>query len=337
MVAAKRREIPFPLRWFSIPNVFRYERPQRGRLREHYQLNVDLVGVATEAADVEIVRIAAELLQQFGAKESDFKIHINDRKLLSAACREAGIPVEKTADYLRLLDKKNKMPPAEFSEALSHIAAIDPLDYIEKDTSGTVAAEKKNVMDMVEQLKALGISNVVFDPTVTRGFDYYTGMVFEVFDTNPENTRSLFGGGRYDGLVSLFGGDPIPAVGFGMGDVTLVDFLQTHNLVPVTSASPVVFLGTPPGAQAGHTTSHEALKLADQLRNEGVSVFLNLSDKSLGEQVKEAVRRAIPFFIAYGNDEIESGTVRVKTLLTGEEITLPLSDLSKYLLSSSAA
>ena len=325
MVAAKRREMPLPLRWFSIPNVFRYERPQKGRLREHYQLNVDLVGVAGNEADIEIIRLASELLKAFGAKESDFIIRVNSRALLTAACAATGLSSEHARAYVRLLDKKAKMTPGEFAAAQSAITAKDPLALIENEagSSPEVAREKRALLDTVEALGARGVGNAVFDPTLTRGFDYYTGIVFEIFDTNPANPRALFGGGRFDKLVALFGGDPIPAVGFGMGDVTLADFLETHGIALRTDAGkPQLYLGTPsvsdiPAAQA----------FADTLRKEGGRVFVNLSDRGLGDQIKDAVKRGIPLFIAYGADEAADQTVRMKILATGEEQGLPISEL----------
>lgn len=325
MVAAKRRELAMPLRWFSIPNVFRYERPQKGRLREHYQLNVDLVGAGGNEADIEILRIASQLLKAFGAKESDFVVRVNSRALLTVACAAAGLKGEATHAYLRLLDKKSKMTPEAFEAARSAISAKDPLAIIEDAGSApAVATEKKKLLDTLDALKQRGVGNAVFDPTLSRGFDYYTGIVFEIFDTNPANPRSLFGGGRFDKLVSLFGGDPVPAIGFGLGDVTLMDFLEAHSLLPKgDDGKPELYLGTPspediPGAQA----------FADSLRRQGGRVFVNLTDRSLGDQIKDAVKRGIPLFIAYGANEVSSQTVRMKTLATGEETALPVSELS---------
>lgn len=166
MVAARRRALKFPLRWYSIPNLFRYERPQRGRRREHWQLNVDLLGIAGIEAEVEIIKVAQQIMQSFGAEEKDFEIRINH------------------AD--------------------------------------------------VENFKSLG-ANIVFDETLARGQTYYTGMVFEIFDTNKENARSIAGGGRYDNLLEIFDVEPVPTVGFGMGDITLQDFLETHGLMPNAS------------------------------------------------------------------------------------------------------
>ena len=201
MVAAKRRELAFPLRWFSIGNRFRYERPQKGRLREFYQTDIDLVGLPEGEADREIIRLASALLKSFGAKENDFIIRVNSRSLLNAACETAGLTGDGIRDYLHLLDKKSKMTPEAFNTARDAISKKDPLSFIDSTAMETFIAA----------LKERGVGNVVFDASITRGFDYYTGMIFEVYDTNPANPRSLFGGGRYDGLVALFGDTRFPA------------------------------------------------------------------------------------------------------------------------------
>lgn len=318
MVASKRRELTFPLRWFSIGNRFRYERPQRGRLREFYQVDVDLVGVSSTEADSEIISVASEILKSFGATEKDFVIRVNSRTLLNDACKKAGLTDDSLRQYVRLLDKKSKMSPEEFRAAQSTITDKDPLSYL--DT-------KKSAL-FVESLKERGIGNVVFDPNITRGFDYYTGLVFEVFDTNTANPRSLFGGGRYDGLVELYGGEAIPAVGFALGDVTFADFLETHSLIPKEKSDmPELYLGTPsiediPLAQA----------FAQMLRKENIRVLVNLTDRSLGDQVREAVKRGIPYFAAYGKNELASQTVRIKKLATTEETTLPVDRVVSYIL-----
>ena len=209
MVAGKRRELAFPLRWFSIGNRFRYERPQRGRLREFYQADVDIIGLPEGEADIEIVRLASEILKAFGATEKDFVIRVNSCALLNAACKAAGLKGDAVRQYLRLLDKKSKMTPEAFKAARESISTKDPLSLI----------EPKAMEPFVRGLKECGVSNVVFDASITRGFDYYTGMVFEIFDTDPANPRAMFGGGRYDGLVALFGGEQIPALRFFLFEI----------------------------------------------------------------------------------------------------------------------
>jgi histidyl-tRNA synthetase len=312
MVAHKHRELTFPLRWFSIGNRFRYERPQRGRLREFYQADIDLLGLPEGEADLEIVRLASEILKSFGATEKDFIIRVNSRSLLNAACLMAGLKED-----LRLLDKKSKMRPEEFIIASEAISKKDPLSLVDSKPLNTFVAE----------LQRRGVGNAVVDTGITRGFDYYTGIVFEVYDTNLTNPRAIFGGGRYDDLVALFNCKTIPAVGFALGDVTLGDFLETHSLLPkLNFGKPQMYLGTPsssdiPAAQA----------FADFLRKEGCRTFVNLTTRALGDQIKDAVKRNIPLFVAYGADEVKNKTVRLKILATGEEAVLQFIDFPSYI------
>jgi histidyl-tRNA synthetase len=200
MVAARRRNLKFPLRWYSIPNVFRYERPQRGRRREHWQLNCDLIGIAGVEAEIEIISLAHAIMKAFGAKDEDFEIQVNSRK---------AIPEGVTMETIRKIDRGEELD-----------ISID---------------ETLEIRTLLEKLNRKDIQNAKFNPKIVRGFDYYTGMVFEVFDTHEENRRSLFGGGRYDNLLEIFDVEPIPAVGFGMGDITIRDFLETHKLKPYAS------------------------------------------------------------------------------------------------------
>jgi histidyl-tRNA synthetase len=327
MIAAKRRDIPLPLRWFSIPNVFRYERPQRGRLREHYQLNIDIAGIADAHADGEIIVMASEVLKALGAKTEDFVVRVSSRSLLQAACVATGFDTDEAIrEYSRLLDRKSKMSLEEFEAALGPKKS-DPLKAITEATDPAVAEEKEKLMSLIDSLRTNLQLNIVFDPEIVRGFDYYTGMVFEIYDSNPENPRSLFGGGRYDGLVSLFGAEPIPVVGCAMGDVTMMDFLETHNLVPESSTAPQVFIGTP--AQSDFFAAQE---FAHTLRERGIRTIINSNtNKNLGDQIKEAVRRSIPYFIAFGEQEEAADTVRVKLLETGDEREVAKNDVANHI------
>ncbi|TSC67628.1 MAG: histidyl-tRNA synthetase [Parcubacteria group bacterium Gr01-1014_72] len=213
MIAGRRKSLKFPLRWYSIPNVFRYERPQRGRRREHWQLNCDLMGIVGIEAEVEIILLAHEVMKAFGAKDEDFEIRVNSRVLLKE--------IFGKKELIQLLDRKDKMETVEFEKKWEELSGEKPnLDV----------QQTNEIKTLIKTLAEGGISNTVFSPTLTRGFDYYTGIVFEVFDTNPENRRSLFGGGRYDNLLEMFGAEAVPTVGFGMGDVTMRDFLETHKL-----------------------------------------------------------------------------------------------------------
>lgn len=311
MVAAKRRELAFPLRWFSIGNRFRYERPQKGRLREFYQTDVDFIGLPAGEADIEILSIAHAVLSGFGASDNDFRIHVNSRTLLNAATSALGYTEDETTAYLGLLDRQKKMSAEEFAEKRTAFErnGVDALGLIESRENAAVDAEYQKLLSILESLHERGVSNVVFDSSTVRGFLYYTGIVFEVFDTDESNPRALMGGGRYDGLVSLFGGEPIPAVGFAFGDVTLMDFLETHNLLPAASRVPEVYLGTPSREDIPAATTFAA-----QLRAQGLRVFQNLSDKGLGDQIKDALKRSIPFFIAYGPEEAKGKHVKIKNL-----------------------
>jgi len=332
MIANKRHELVFPMRWFSIGNRFRYERPQRGRLREFYQVDVDIVGIEDGKAEGEAIMRAHQILSAFGAKNEDFEIRINSRVLINTACHELGLSEEETLAYIALVDRKEKMDTKAFEAERSAFRrnGADPLELVEANAVPAIAEERAKVDALIAALAERGMRNAIFSPTLMRGFLYYTGTVFEVFDTNPENSRALFGGGRYDGLVSLFGGEPVPAVGFAFGDVTLLDFLETHGLLPAhLTGAPDLFIGIPDASDSQGI--HAAYDFADTLRARGVNVLMNLSGKHLGDQVKEAVRRTIPYFLAYGAQEAESGTVTLKVLNESREEMLATGDVAAFI------
>ena len=326
MVAARQRDIPLPARWYAIPNVFRYERPQKGRLREHWQLNADIVGAEGVEADAEIIAVAHGVLRSLGADERNFEIRVSDRRILDAIYQSVGIAKEYTGSVTRLLDRRAKIDDfeKELTTLIAHEEkAVKLIEELENITS-TAYLEELRVA-----LERLGVRNMVVDTSITRGFDYYTGMIFEVFDTDETNRRSLFGGGRYDNLLSLFGGEPIPAVGFGMGDVTARDFLETHNLMPTyTPSTELMICIVEPEA-----TSH-AVQLAQSLRREDVTTAVNFSGKRIGDQIRGADKMKIPFIIAVGAKERDSGRYTVKNLLSGVEITLPADRIAEHLFSS---
>ena len=326
MIAGRSREIPLPARWYTIANVFRYERPQKGRVREHWQLNADLIGVSGVEADAEIIAIAHGILRSLGADEHNFEIRVSDRRILDAIYGSADIPDEMRTDLTRLLDRREKLGDfeahvsAQIGDKKKTRALLEELEHI---TSTAYLEELRT------QLEYMGVRNMIVDTRVTRGFDYYTGMVFEVFDTDPSNRRSLFGGGRYDNLLSLFGAEPVPAVGFGMGDVTARDFLEAHNLLPRYAPATELMVAIVEPEASGH-----AIKLAQDLRREDVTVAINFSGKRVGDQIRHADKMKIPFVIAVGTKERESGRYIVKNLATGAEITLPADRISEHLFSS---
>lgn len=326
MIAAKQREIPLPARWYSIANCFRYEGTQKGRLREFWQLNADLIGVDGVEADAEVIAMSHSILRSMGAEERDFEIRVSDRRVLDAVYESVGIASGYAAEVTRLLDRRSKIEDfeKELIELIKHEEkAVELIAELERTTS-TAYLE-----DLRVTLEHMGIRNLIVDTTITRGFDYYTGMVFEVFDTDPTNKRSLAGGGRYDNLLTIFGGDPIPAVGFAMGDVTARDFLEAHNLMPDYAPATEVMICVVDDEAKGHAT-----RLAQDLRREDVTVAVNFSGKRIGDQIRQADKMKVPFIIAVGSKERESGRYTVKNLATGAEITLPADRIAEHLFSS---
>jgi histidyl-tRNA synthetase len=306
LIAKKRRELIFPVRWYSIPNLFRYERPQRGRLREHWQLNADIFGVHNIEADIEMIEIASALLQRFGLNDAQYTIKINDLRALAETLEQAGLSTIEAHQYRKLLDKKEKID--DFDEQVT--ALLGRPFTLNLQPSEAITA-------MLDKLAQRGISNVQFVPSMVRGFDYYTGVVFEVFSTDPKNNRSLFGGGRYDNLTSLFEDTPIPAVGFGMGDVTIRDVLETYNLLPPHESTTQLAL-----CVLNDAFYDLAGELAQELRIEGTNVVVDFSGKKLNEQITRADKRKIPFIICLGENELATDTYKLKELKTGKEKVL---------------
>lgn len=321
MIAGRVQELPVPIRWYSIPNVFRYEKPQRGRLREHWQLNVDLFGVVGPFADAEVIFVASEIMKKFGAKTEDFQIKINSRGLLDDILKKIDIDNDKKQFVYRLLDKKEKMDDQKFRHSLTALIGeekaknlLETLYFGEGVLSMMSDSEAAKYLNQtIEILRSWGVSNIVFDTTVTRGFDYYTGIVFEVFDTNSENNRSLFGGGRYDDLTGLFINHPVPAFGFGMGDVTIRDFLLTHKLMPKLDPTTKVYICV------ALADLNEVYKISNSLRDNGINVAVDLSGKKLADQLKSLDKRKVPFVLTIGPDEIAKQTFTLRNTETREE------------------
>lgn len=340
MIAARRREIPMPARWFSIPNLFRYEQPQRGRVREHWQLNADIFGVDSIEAEVEIISMAYDITRAYGLKDTDFEIRVSNRKIVNYVLREVfPLPEEAAYNLGKLIDKKNKMKPGDFEiavrELFQGVRADSDMTAADKaaDQFLTLLNSKnfeefasrlpqskeehqgvREVRAILSALERLGITNARFDQTLMRGFDYYTGTVFEVFDLNPANNRSVFGGGRYDELLSLFGNDKVSAVGFGAGDVIARDLMETYGtLPPPRPAADIALL------VIGEQNRPYALELAQSLRERGMRIAVDFSEKKLGDKIAAANKRSIPRIIAIGDDETKTGKLRMKTLATGAE------------------
>jgi histidyl-tRNA synthetase len=309
MVAAKRRELGFPLRLFAIPNFFRYERPQRGRTREFWQLNVDLFGSESLYADAEVIGVAYGVMNAFGATDEDFVIKIGSRVWLEQLTTELNLDTAQTNSLRRLLDAKSKMPEEEFKGKLAELNVPEKI-ILE-------ATPPADIGRMIGEFASAGITNIIFDPSIVRGFDYYTGMVFEVFDTNPLNNRALFGGGRYDNLTQAFDDEPIAGVGFGMGDATIHNFLEVRGLLPEYVPPTRVYVALTSPELAG-----DAQTFAGYLRQHGVNAAIDFGDRKLGDQIKTATKHKIPYVIVVGPDELASNNFVVRDLAAGKDIPL---------------
>jgi histidyl-tRNA synthetase len=318
MVAGRRHDLSFPLRWYSIPNLFRYERSQRGRLREHWQLNCDIFGSNEYSADVEIIALAHQIFLNFGADESMFEIRINDRSWLHEIFGTYGLNDAQTKAMLALLDRKEKID--NFDEEAEKICG-KPFGI-----SNIKPAEDSSLTRVMNGLTELGVKNVILSPSTVRGLTYYTGTVFEVFDTAPENSRALLGGGRYDNLTELFGGEPIPGVGFGFGDVTFKNFLETHNLLTSNVTAPtLMIIPTDPE----HILVAE--KLAQNFRANEISTAVDLSDRKVGKKVAHAGDTFVTYALVLGEDEIASKKYTVKNLAEKTETSGTLEELLEKL------
>ncbi|MBI5470251.1 histidine--tRNA ligase [Candidatus Kaiserbacteria bacterium] len=336
MVAARIREIPMPSRWYSIANFFRYDRTQKGRLREFWQLNADIVGAAGIEADAEVIALSHAIMRAMGAEERDFEVRVSDRRILDAIYNNVGLSLEMHAVVTRLLDKRAKVDDIEklLAEAIDHPTTAKKLLAELERTTSTAYLE-----NLRGQLELMGVHNMVVDTQTTRGFDYYTGMVFELFDTHEDNRRSLAGGGRYDNLLSMFssggasispgGGGSIPAVGFAMGDVTARDFLEAHDLLPeYVPATELMICVVEP-----ECLTH-AQKLAQDLRREDVAAAINFSGKRIGDQIRQADKMKVPFIIAIGSKERLEGRYTIKNLASGDERTVSADKIADHLFSS---
>lgn len=319
MIAAKRRELSFPVRWYSIPNLFRYERPQRGRLREHWQLNCDMFGVQDISADIEMIALAANVLTAFGATPNMFTIRVNDRAWLNELFAQEGLSDTQSKAMLALLDRKEKI--SDFDAQMEQICG-------RKITLPDSLPLNTNLARVVEGLAALGITNVIFSPSTVRGFSYYTGTIFELFDTSSENNRALMGGGRYDNLTGLFGGEPITGIGFGMGDVTMRDFLETHNLLPDSARITAPTLAILPTDAALNLAAQQ---VAAQFRTAGIPTSVDFGERKIAKKIGTASEHGTAYVIVVGEDEQRSQTFTMKTLATKEETSGTISDLIERL------
>lgn len=338
MVGERGRALPKPIRWFSVPQLFRYERTQRGRLREHFQWNVDIVGEEGIGADVEVLSVALDGLGALGLGAGDVEARVNDRRLLEALLVHCGVPRAELGTAYAAIDKMSRETPEETRKRLGEdaglgrdvIAAVMAIFDHDLDGLGatygdvpSVAPELARLGTYFETLDEMGWGAFVrFDPRIVRGLDYYTGTVFEIFDRQGE-LRAICGGGRYDDLLSAVSDLELSAVGFGMGDVVLGELLGERGLLPESTPGPDYHIVTITDAERPTLR-----RVARQLRAGGHSVSYTLRQVGVGKQFKEADSRNAREAVVLGPDEVGRGLAVVRSMATGEEREVPLDELA---------
>ena len=337
MVAQIHREVAKPLRWYSFPNLMRYEKPQKGRLREFWQYNADIFGAPEGLGEVEIIQVAVAIMQSFGANSSHFEILINDRRFVDSVFTEvlSCDDGQKTRLY-RLVDKSTKIPMEKvLEEALVILQDPQKVTVFQKYLNTKSFTEVKEWLThsqstlpaFLGRLETLGLEEFVkFDPTIVRGLDYYTGVVFEIFDKHPDNRRAVAGGGAFANLLAIFGEQPLPGVGFGMGEVTLTDFLKTHQLLPDLSKQNIDILI----AHTDETSEAHVFALAHHLRSKQIKVEVFLGEAK-PKKIFSYTDKKQPTFVVMMNAEEIASELQFKNLKTKEVHKLSLNNMDKII------
>ncbi len=339
MVAAKAGELNYPLKWFSIPNMYRYERPQRGRLREFWQLNVDIFGCDGFEADFDVIESAIRMLKSFGADETMFRVHINNRRFFNDVIAAiADTDAEGARRISKVVDRKGKVTREAYEKDMAELG-VDADKLAKLDSLYTMNVREATalcpdsigsgeLLSLFDLLEKTGLDKYcVFDFGIVRGLDYYTGTVFEVFDEAPENNRAMFGGGRYDNLVGLFVKNAkISGVGYGMGDVTLENFLVTHNLVPNLYAAGTKVLV----ARFDDVPMENYVAVTEALREAGITSTVYVGMKKFGKQIDFAVKEHFSHVVILGASELEKKIVKIKNLETREECEVSMDALGAF-------
>lgn len=344
MVAGMYKEAPKPLRLFSIASFYRNEAPQKGRTREFWQLNADIFGEESISADLEILSMAVEIMLAFGAPKESFKLYFSNRLLIEDLFNKVlKIDASSKEAITRAMDKYDKFGAKEVEKMLDKASLSEEqiqqvLTFLTADiiTIAQKLPELENSQGLNQTLyilqaaKELNYSDYIqFNPSIVRGFDYYNGLIFEVFDMNPDNNRSLFGGGRYNGLSEIFGVENFPATGFAPGNVTLELFLKNWNLIPTNDFSTFYYA---PLLQK--TKYVEILNIVNKLRRANVNVELDTDEKNVSQALRYANKRGYKNVVLIGEEELSTNTLTVKNMVSGEQETKALenflSDISLY-------
>ena len=346
MITAKRQELKKPIRWFSVPTCYRYERPQKGRRREFKQINMDILGEDSLYADLEIFNIIVDIFSEFGATPEQFQIYYNNRRFIDSVCELIlNVPKEKIPLVYKILDKANKMEDSEYEkyildifqdeiiiqgisklkDATSLIEILNQFEDISEEFYDTTGY--KELTSFIQLLEDAEISEYcTFSPKVARGLDYYTGIVYEVFDTGKENIRSIFGGGRYDDLLSLFSDEKITGTGFGMGVLMFSLFLKTYNLIPEEIREPD-YSDTIYITSISKIVSDYALKLARMVRVEDFPCIVDYRFSNLKNQLSKANELGVLIVLIIGPKEMEQNEVTIKNMRTEAQETIKISSL----------
>jgi len=318
MIAAKQNELTYPVRWWSFGPFWRYESPQKGRAREFFQWNIDMLGVDSPEADAELIAVAATFLRSVGLGPERAQIYVNNRRLMEAQFDALGIAPEKRLDISGLIDRRTKMEAAKWDAYALELGLTQTQLAGLKDVLGNFELWKQSdeLSRTFAALDALGVREYVkFDPNIMRGLLYYTGTVFEAFDTSGSLKRAIFGGGRYDNLLADVGGQPLPGVGFAMGDMVIGIILQEAGLLPEFQSTPAQVLVT----VFDEKLAMQSFALAAELRNAGLNVMVFPEPAKLQKQFKFADKMKMKVALVLGPDEAEKGLVVVKNLVTGEQ------------------
>ncbi|PKN93831.1 MAG: histidine--tRNA ligase [Chloroflexi bacterium HGW-Chloroflexi-6] len=328
MIAARQGLLAFPVRWWSFGPFWRYERPQKGRSREFFQWNIDMLGVSSPEADAELIAIAATFLKSVGLTPEMATIFVNNRRLMDAQFDALGITPENRLAVSGMVDRRPKMTPEAWDTyTLENGLSQSQLDGLKKVLGNyDLWQENDELVRLFKALEALGVKEYVkFDPNIMRGLLYYTGTVFEAFDLSGSVRRAILGGGRYDNLLADVGGDPLSGVGFAMGDVVIGIILQEKGLVPAFVPSPAPVLVT----VFDDNLWMNSFALAAELRAAGVSVLAYPEPVKLPKQFKFADRMGIRVVTVIGPDEAAAGKVTVKNLGNGTQQTVERAQVAK--------
>ena len=320
MVAQRQKELPFPLKWTTIAQCFRYERMTKGRKREHYQWNLDIIGEDSVLAEAEVIGTACDALRRMGLSPADFKVHVSSRKFLGELLAKSGIAADRHAQVFLALDKRGKMPDAEIAAMLKDGGLSDA--EIEATFAIMETKDYSACPELVELFRLAEIAGFAdcleFDISVIRGLSYYTGVVFECFDTKGE-FRAIFGGGRYDNLLTTIGGEPTSAVGLGFGDVVVTELLKARLGEDAAAARKGVAIGFMFPEQRD-----AAVALAARLRKSGECVDLALRSQKPKKFFSHAAESGAAKAVFLGPDDVEKGVARLKDLSTREETEMEL-------------